>query len=57
MAIFDKFQQYATSDFSGMRGIGLGLSICKSIVELHGGNIKVESVENEGTSISFSLPK
>ena len=36
-------------------GVGLGLSICKSIVELHGGQISVESRQGEGTTFSVSL--
>ena len=39
-----------------VRGAGLGLYIVKSIVELHGGNISVESVENEYTQFTFYLP-
>ncbi len=38
-------------------GMGLGLSICKDIIQLHGGNVWVESKLDEGTTINFSLPK
>ncbi len=37
-------------------GTGLGLFICKKIVEAHGGNIAIESKEGEGTSVRFSIP-
>lgn len=37
-------------------GMGMGLSICRSIVEGHGGRIWAESQENEGTSMQFVLP-
>jgi len=36
---------------------GLGLAISKQFIELHGGHIHVQSVEGEGTTISFSLPQ
>jgi len=38
------------------KGIGLGLSVCKSILERHGGDIRVESEEEKGTTSTVSLP-
>jgi len=38
------------------KGIGLGLSVCKSILERHGGDILVESKEGRGTTFTVSLP-
>ncbi|WP_306431057.1 ATP-binding protein [Paenibacillus sp. XY044] len=38
-------------------GIGLGLSICKQLVELHGGRLTAESASGEGAVFSFSIPK
>jgi len=49
--IFDRFYKSRDS-----RGMGLGLSIAKFIVESHGGQITAESSEGKGTTISFSLP-
>lgn len=42
---------------SSYKGIGLGLSICKSIVEDHKGTLKVNSKLNKGTIFEISLPK
>jgi signal transduction histidine kinase len=41
---------------SMIRGTGLGLYICRKIVEAHGGEIKVEDVDGGGTCFAFSLP-
>ncbi len=38
------------------RGIGLGLAICKDIIEEHGGSIDVESIEGHGTTFTVTLP-
>jgi two-component system sensor histidine kinase KdpD len=51
--IFDKF--YRLEDTDDISGSGIGLAICKSIVNLHGGSIKASSVNN-GILIEVSLP-
>ena len=38
------------------KGTGLGLSICREIVRNHGGDIRIESSEGQGTTIAFTLP-
>ena len=53
--LFTKF--YRVNEMkSTTRGTGLGLYICKSIVEAHGGYIWVESVEGEGTTFAYRIP-
>jgi signal transduction histidine kinase len=51
--IFGAFWQAREAD---RRGIGLGLWIARSFVEAHGGTIRVDSVEGEGTVFLFTLP-
>ncbi len=55
--VFDKFQQFDRVSGPGERGTGLGLSIVKGIIEMHNGNIRVESRCGEGTKFTFVLPK
>ncbi|PVH78381.1 hypothetical protein DL98DRAFT_462380 [Cadophora sp. DSE1049] len=53
--LFKPFSQADTSTSRKYGGSGLGLSICKSLVESMGGSIKLKSTENVGTLVSFSL--
>jgi PAS domain S-box-containing protein len=55
-AIFERFRQVDPSDAREKGGAGLGLAICKSIVEQHGGSIGVESEEGAGSAFWFRLP-
>ena len=53
--IFDRFQR-VDSKVSNKSGSGIGLSLVKSLVELHHGGIVVSSTHNEGTEFTIALP-
>ena len=53
-AIFEKFARGARE--SAVTGVGLGLAICKAIVEAHGGTIAVEGAPEGGAAFVFTLP-
>jgi PAS domain S-box-containing protein len=55
--IFDRLYQVKTGDASTEHGVGLGLYICRELVQLHGGNIWVESEPGKGSTFSFVLPR
>jgi signal transduction histidine kinase len=55
--IFEPFERAANAATRQLPGMGLGLHICRNIVELHGGWIAVESPgENQGTTVTVRLP-
>jgi len=54
--IFRKFYRVSTPRHKHVGGIGLGLSLCKDIVEAHGGEIRVDSQHGRGTTFAVSLP-
>lgn len=55
-AIFEKYKQSKTKSLRGGGGTGLGLYIVKQIVEAHGGEVSVASIEGVGTSMVLRLP-
>jgi CheY-like chemotaxis protein len=54
--IFERFRQGSENHTRGYEGSGLGLSICKSYVEMLGGKIWVESEEGKGSIFYFTIP-
>lgn len=54
--LFDMFYTAGNTRGDGRRGLGLGLSLCKSIVSAHGGVIEVRDNSPHGTIFSFTLP-
>jgi PAS domain S-box-containing protein len=54
-SIFEPFKRLDDSATDG-RGVGLGLAICKGIIDAHGGQIWIEDRQPPGTTVTFSLP-
>src|ERR1700723_2328896 len=55
--VFDRFSQKNSSTTRAFGGLGLGLAICKQLVELHGGSIRAASLgEGRGATFSVQLP-
>jgi signal transduction histidine kinase len=54
--IFDEYKQGSNTGSRRQKGAGLGLAICRRLVELHGGSIRAESREGEGARFVLTLP-
>lgn len=54
--LFKSFQRTSTRPTAAEHSTGLGLAICKRIIELHGGEISVHSIIGQGTTFTARLP-
>ncbi|HPQ81454.1 MAG TPA: ATP-binding protein [bacterium] len=55
-SVFERFHQVGRTYGPGEKGLGLGLSISRHLVELHGGSIGLKSAPNKGSRFSFFIP-
>ncbi len=54
--LFEKFYRVRAEDRKDIIGTGLGLSLAKQIMEVHGGTIRVESVHGKGSTFTITIP-
>ncbi|MEK7584752.1 MAG: ATP-binding protein, partial [Patescibacteria group bacterium] len=55
--LFSKFYRVKNENTQGVTGTGLGLWITKQLVEILGGEISIDSIENVGTEVSLTVPR
>ena len=59
MSLFDRYARARRPDRHislGQEGAGLGLAVCRALMERMGGRVEAESVEGEGTTFTVTLP-
>ncbi|MGO4711000.1 sensor histidine kinase, partial [Chryseobacterium sp. 2TAF14] len=54
--IFERYYRVKNVNTGTIAGFGIGLYLCKEIIELHNGTISVQSSQNKGSVFSFTLP-
>lgn len=55
-SVFEPYEQAVASTTAVAGGMGLGLSICRELVQLHGGTLSVDSTVGKGSTFTFTLP-
>ncbi|HET6409671.1 MAG TPA: response regulator, partial [Chthoniobacteraceae bacterium] len=54
--VFERFHRIEGQRGRSMEGTGIGLALVQELVKLHGGEVRLESVENQGTTFTITLP-
>ena len=54
--LFERFYRSSSASRRAVPGVGLGLSIVQTIVEAHGGTVRIDSTEGEGTTVTLLIP-
>jgi two-component system, OmpR family, phosphate regulon sensor histidine kinase PhoR len=55
--VFEKFFRVSTGNVHSVKGFGLGLSLVKSVIKKHHGDVRLFSTLNQGTEVRIFLPK